>query len=172
MKTLAAAIFLITGMTAQASAEQAKPKSQHVKMTISYKGVDAKWFSEISGGYTRTKSGTVIFPSLTAAVGKQETLEMIREYRIKKGSIEVPCGLTVDLKPEIDGGGIRISGRSVLRCATNKSPKGGAMQFKAQEILIDLKLENGTTKAVAIEGGGQMMITANFLDSRGFSIKE
>ena len=155
------------------SAEPEKAGITHVKMVISYKGVDAKWFSDISPlGSSQTKSKTGFLPSVIARVGKHETLEIIQEYRLVNKGPVVPCGIIVDLTPELVGDSIRISGMCVLRYATNKDANGVATRFTAQENLINFKLEDGKTEAVDIEGGGQITITATLVDTTGSPIKK
>ena len=162
-------------------------KVPDVKITISYKGIDTKWFSSLDDEHTLSgllqKDGTMTFPSVTVKFGEHATMPITRDYKVDSSSSEgsvVPCGIIVELSPRLEGDGIRISGSSILRYATNKSVsptrksgwKGVATRFIAQENLISLKFEDGATKTVDIEGGGQMVITATLIDYTGRPIKK
>ncbi len=177
MKTLTTAVLLLSGIITHAWAEPAKAEVAQVKISISFKGVDARWFSALDQGTMsslRRKDGTVVCPSVTAKSGQPTTVEIIQEYRLDASNLKgrvIPCGIIVDLTPEYDESGIRIAGTSVLRYSPNKTAIGVATRFTAQENLIDLRVEDGATKIVDL-GGGQMLITASLIDKSGVPIKK
>ena len=173
MKTLVTTFLLIAATAVPVLAEPAQ-----VKLDIRFKGVDAKWFSDLSAKtkeVLRSESGAVGLPSLTARNGEQATLEVIREYRLDNATLEgpvIPCGVVLELIPEFNGGAIHLSGKGVLRRSTDKSAGGVATRFEAKENLIDLQLADGAPKAVDLEGGGQMIFTATLIDATGRPIKK
>jgi hypothetical protein len=177
MKALTTTILFLTGIISHAWSEPAKADIAQVKISISFKGVDAKWFSALDQGTMsslRQKDGTVVCPSVTAKSGQQTKVEIIQEYRLDASTLKgpvIPCGIIVDLTPEYDEQGIRITGTTVLRYAPNKSAVGVASRFTAEENLISMKLQDGATKTLDI-GGGQMLITASLIDKSGAPIKK
>ena len=177
MKTLTTTILLATGIITHAWAKPANAEIAQVKISISFKGVDAKWFSALDQGTMsslRRKDGTVVCPSVTAKSGQQTKVEIIHEYRLDAAALKgpvIPCGIIVDLTPEYDEHGIHITGTSVLRYSPNKSDIGVATRFTAQENLISMKSEDGATKVVDL-GGGQMLVTASLIDKSGAPIKK
>lgn len=173
MKTLITTLLVTVAAVATLLAEPAM-----VKLDIRYKGVDAKWFSDLSASTKealRSESGAVGLPNVVAKSGEQAKLQVIQEYRLDGSTLEgpvIPCGIILELTPEFVGEEIRISGKGVLRRSTNKTAGGIATRFAAQEYLIDLKLKDGTPKAVALEGGGQMILTATLIDETGRPIEK
>jgi hypothetical protein len=173
MKTLVTTFLIIAAAAAPLPANPTM-----VKLDIRYKGVDAKWFSDLSPRtkeILRSESGAVGLPLVVVKSGELTKLELIREYRLDSSTLEgpvIPCGVVLDLTPKVDGSDIRVSGKGVLRRSTNKSAAGTATRFEAKENLIDLKLEDGTPKAVNLEGGGQMVLTATLIDATGRPIKK
>lgn len=141
MKTLITILFVTVAAVATVLAEPAM-----VKLDIQYKGVDAKWFSDLSASTRealRSDSGAVGLPYVAAKSGEQAKLQVVQEYRLEGSTLEgpvIPCGVVLELTPEFVGDEIRIFGKGILRRSTNKSAAGIATRFAAQENLIDLKL--------------------------------
>jgi len=173
MRTLVTTFLAVAAAAAPVLADPAM-----VQLDIRFKGVDAKWFSDLSARSKealRSGSGTVGLPLICAKSGEQVTLEVIREYRLDDSTLEgpvVPCGIILEFTPKLDGNEIRISGKSALRRSTDKTAAGIATQFEAKENLINLKLEDGAPKAVNLEGGGQMILTAKLIDETGRPIEK
>ena len=173
MKTLATTLLLVATSAVPLLAEAAS-----IKIDIRYKGVDAKWFSDLS---TRTKeaiqdeSGGIVLPGITARSGELTTLELIREYRLDNSTLEGPvirCGVILEFTPKADGGAIRLTGKGVLRRSTDKGAGGVATKFEAKENRINLQLDVGAPKVVDLAGGGQMILAATLIDATGRPIKK
>jgi len=173
MNTLINTLLVIAATAVPALAEPAQ-----VKLDIRFKGIDSKWFSDLSAStkeVLRSESGALGLPSVAAKSGEQATLEVIQEYRLDNSTLEgpvIPCGVALELTPKYNGGVIRLSGKGVLRRSTDKSAEGVATRFEAKENLIDLQLEDGAPKAIALEGGGQMIFMATLIDATGRPIKK
>ena len=176
MKTLTTVILLISGFIAHAWAEPAKAEATQVKISISFKGVDAKWFSALDQATmpSRKKDGTLVCPSVTAKSGQPVKLEMVQDYRLDASTLKgpaIPCGIIVDLTPEFDGDDISITGISVLRYPSDKRAIGVATRFTAEEAIIGLKFKDGAAKAIDL-GGGQMLLTVSLIAKSGAPIKK
>ncbi len=176
MKTLTATILLISGIITHAWAEPATADAAQVKISISFKGVDAKWFSALDQATmpSRKKDGTLVCPSVTAKSGQSVKLEMVQDYRLDASTLKgpiIPCGIIVDLTPEFDGDSIQMTGSGVLRYPSDKRAIGVATRFTAEEAIIGLKFKDGATKAIDL-GGGQMLIAVSLIDKSGVPIKK
>ena len=173
MKTLTIALLFLTGAFTDTFAEQAKAEPARVQISISFTGVDAKWFSALEKMPSLRDDGSLACPSVTAKGGQRAIIELTQECRLdastRKGPV-IPCGIIVELTPEFDEHDIHITGATVLRYALNKSAFGVASRFAAEENLISMQLQDGATKKLDI-GGGQMLITASLIYKSGARLK-
>ena len=171
MKTLIATLLLIAGLSAPLLAAPTQ-----IKLEIKYENVDAKWFSDIGSTNSKAlpeKNGTVFSaPSVTVRAGQEASVEVIREYHASPKGPMVQCGIIIDLTATIDDGGIQISGKSILRRPTDKRAEGVASRFEAQEVLLDLKLDDGISKIVEMDNRGKILVTATLIDATGQPIKK
>jgi hypothetical protein len=107
--------------------------------------------------------------------GEKASIEVVKEYGTQasiKNRTVVPCGTIYELTPTIDKTGIRIVGKAILRRSTNMNAKGVATLFKSQEVLIDIHVADGLSKAIDLDGGGQIIITPVIIDNTGQPIKQ
>ncbi len=139
-------------------------------MEIHYDGVDSKWFADLEGGTRanlRRDSGKIKLPELTSIPGRKSTLELLRPYRHSPDGPIVHCGIILNYIVTVDGDEISLSGMSVLRRSTNRGSTGIPTQFEANENLLELKLEDGTPRAVNLAGGGRLWFTPTLLGPAG-----
>jgi hypothetical protein len=171
MKTLTATLLLISGITAPLLAAPTQ-----IKLDIRYENVDAKWFPDSVSTKSKALPGkqvkVVSAPSVMVKAGQSATVEVIQEYHAGPKRPMVPCGIIIDLTADLDDGGINISGKSIFRRPTDKRAEGVASRFEAQEVLIDLKLEDGIPKVVDLDNGGKMCVTATIIDATGQPLKK
>jgi hypothetical protein len=148
-------------------------KATQLNINITYMGLDSKWISYLSSEANlpdQQKDGSLTLPGVTTKFGQQVKLEFVQVYRSDKSLSEgpsVPCGILININSAVAGNTIKFSGTSVLRRPTNRISQGQATNFAAQENLIDVTLQDGMTKAIELDGGGQMMIKATLTDAAG-----
>lgn len=148
-------------------------KATQLNINITYKGLDSKWVSYLSPEADlpdQQKDGSLRLPGVTAKFGQHVKLEFVEVYRSNKSLSEgpsVPCGIVINIGSAVGGDTIKLSGTSVLRRPTNRISQGQATRFAAQENLIDVTLQDGVTKTIELDGGGQMMINATLTDAAG-----
>ncbi|RYZ24520.1 MAG: hypothetical protein EOP49_45750 [Sphingobacteriales bacterium] len=175
MKTHTVIALAVAGMISPLMAE---PAPVQAKIDIAFVNVDSKWFADLettAKPLLQRKNGKVAVPSVTATNGQTAAMEVIREYRTRsspaKGPV-VPCGIMINLTPELHGQGIRLFGTCVLRRMTNKSVNDVVTRFAAQEALVDLQFQDGESKSFEMEDGGKILLTATLIDATGTPIKK
>lgn len=174
MKTLLTLALITAGTVTGSLANQVKPAFSQFKVQMHLKGVDQKWFSGLQSGsmdQMRKEDGTIQLPSVQTRVGFPADIQIIQEYSTRLGGKVVPCGFTCALSPGFDGEKIHLSGSAILRYPTDAKGPSTASQFITQENLLDLEVANGGTKAINLEGGGQMLITVTMVDAKGVEVK-
>ncbi|MFC7338898.1 hypothetical protein ACFQY0_17005 [Haloferula chungangensis] len=172
MKTLAAILGLFVIV---ANSSVANPVM--IRLEVSYEGVEAKWFADLSSDTKKIlnqNGDSVVLPTVVARPEEKAALEIIREYMpswAKSKEDGVPCGVVIEFNPKIVPDGIHISGSSTLRRSTTPDDNEAAIRFEAQQLILDNLLENGQPKAIAMEGGAQMVVTATLVEATGQSTK-
>ena len=149
-------------------AEQAQ-----IKFTFHLQGVDQKWLADIHAPLNAEGINTL--PSITIKSETNGTFEVIREYRVrgaKEGVPMIAAGIIIDLAPKIDGEVIDVVVKSVIRRITHKNADDVPVRFEAIEHLIDLRLENNKPRALELDGGGKLIITAILIDHTGQPLKK